>query len=155
MLDFKLIEVSETPYLYVSKSCGMAPADISQAMGAAFGQVWAFMQANDITPAGRALSVYDRYDPDTMIFRSGFSIDRADMSRAKGDVKADVTPAGEVIHFVHKGSYGTLRDDYALMMTHITNIGRAVSAPTWEVYLNSPDQMAEEDLRTAVYSMVK
>ncbi len=155
MPDFELIEASETPYLFVTKSCSMDPNDISKNMGEAFQQVWGHMQAEGINPAGGALSVYYDYEPDKMTFRAGFSVARDDMSKAKGEVQADITPAGQVLHFVHKGPYSTLRDDYGLMMEHVTSIGREISAPTWEVYLNDPSQVSEDELLTEIFSALK
>lgn len=155
MTDFTLIKAPQTTYLYVDRTCSMDPQDISNNMGIAFQQVWAFMQSKAIQPAGGALSVYYDYHPDKMTFRAGFTIAPQDAAKAEGDVKADTTPAGEVLHFRHRGSYATLRDDYDLMMKHIADIGREISAPTWEVYLNSPDEVPEQDLLTDVYSVLK
>lgn len=154
MPEFKVIRVSETPYLYVTKTSSMAPEDISGKMGEAFQEVWAFMQANQIQPAGGALSVYYDYSPDTMTFRAGFTVSRADMAKAQGPVSGDVTPAGEVLHFRHKGPYATLRDDYDLMMQHLKTLGREMGAPAWEVYLNSPDQVPEAELLTDVFMVL-
>ena len=39
MPEFTTRAVGETPYLYAEGRCSMDPAEISQAMGAAFGQV--------------------------------------------------------------------------------------------------------------------
>jgi effector-binding domain-containing protein len=155
MTDFKLVQAPATTYLYVTRTCSMDPQDISSHMGTAFQQVWAFMQANSIQPAGGALSVYYDYSPDKMTFRAGFIIAPQDASRAQGEVKADATPAAEVIYFQHKGSYASLRDDYGLMMAHIAKLGREIGAPTWEVYLNDPDQVTEAELLTDVYSALK
>ena len=155
MPDFKVMKVTETPYLYVTKTSSMAPEDISSNMGAAFQQVWTFMEANQIRPTGGALSVYYDYSPDRMTFRAGFTVSRADMARAQGEVKGDVTPAGEVLHFQHKGSYATLRDDYDLMMKHLATQGLEMGIPTWEVYLNSPDQVPEAELLTDVFMVLK
>jgi len=155
MPDFKFVDVSETPYLFVTRTCSMEPGEIGQAMGEAFQQVWNFMQGEGIAPAGGALSVYYTYDPEKMTFRAGFTVGREDMAKAKGEVGADVTPAGEVLNFVHKGPYSTLRDDYGLMMEHIEKIGREIAAPTWEVYLNDPASVPEEELLTEVFSVLK
>jgi effector-binding domain-containing protein len=155
MPEFKLINVAETPYFYVTKTCSMNPEDISSAMGNAFQDVWAHMQAKGVQPAGGAMSVYHTYSPDTLTFRAGFAVARPDLSAAEGEVEADVTPAGEVLHFVHKGSYATLRDDYGLMMKHVTDLGREISAPTWEVYINDPGQVPEADLLTEIYAVLK
>lgn len=155
MPDFKLVKASETPYLYVVKTSSMDPGDIAAKMGEAFGAVWGFMQSHNIQPAGGALSVYYDYSPDKMEFRAGFTVARQDMAKATGEVKADVTPAGELLHFQHKGSYATLRDDYALMTEHLKKIGREMGVPAWEVYLNSPDQVPEAELLTDVYMVLK
>ena len=155
MAEFELIDVPETPYLFTSKTCSMNPNDISMHMGEAFGEVWEFMQAQGIDPAGGALAVYYGYDPETMAFRAGFIVKREDLSKAKGSIEGDVTPAGEVLHFIHKGPYRTLRDHYGLMMQHVESIGREVSAPTWEVYLNDPGQVPEDELLTEVFSVLK
>ena len=72
MPDFKVIRVSQTPYLYVTKTSSMAPEDTSSKMGEAFREVWSFTQ---------------------------------------GPVSGDMTPAGEVLYFQHKGSYASLRTD--------------------------------------------
>lgn len=155
MPDFKVVRVTETPYLYVTRSCSMAPQDISKNMGSAFEEVWAFMQGKGIQPAGGALSAYYDYDPDKMTFRAGFVVSSEDLAKAGDVVKGTTTPAGEVLHFRHQGSYDTLRNDYELMMKHIADIGREMVAPTWEVYLNSPDQVPEAELVTDVYTALK
>jgi effector-binding domain-containing protein len=151
MPEFKTVDVAETPYLYVERSCSMDPADISKHMGAAFHDVWDHMQAGAIKPAGPALAVYYTYDPQVMTFRAGFVIAREDMSKAGGEVKGDVTPAGQALHFTHKGPYATLRDDYGLMMEHITTHKLEMSTPSWELYVNDPGQTPQEDLLTECY----
>ena len=151
MPDFKIIDVPETAYLYVERATSMAPEEISAAMGSAFGEVWGFMQRHGVAPAGGALSVYLDYNEAMMAFRAGFVIAPADMAAAQGAVKADVTPAGKVLHFTHKGSYATLRNDYDAMMAHMAAEKLAYAPPTWEVYLNSPDQVHEEQLLTECY----
>ena len=86
-----------------------------------------------------------------MAFRAGFTVTRADLAKASGAVKGDVTPATKVLHFVHKGSYATLRDDYALLMDHVGKEGLALGAPSWEVYLNDPSTTAADDLITECF----
>jgi len=154
MTDFKLVQAPATPYLYVTRSCSMDPQDISRHMATAFKEVWAFLEAKAIQPA-EAIAVYHDYHPDRLDFRAGCIIAPQDASKAEGEVKADVIPAADVIYFQHKGAYATLRDDYALMMQHVARLGREIGAPTWEVYLNDPAQVAEAELLTDVYSTLK
>ncbi len=151
MPEFEVVEVEETPYLYVERSTTHDPGEIGAAMGSAFQEVWGMMQAEGVAPAGGALSVYHSYDPEKMAFRAGFAIGRDDMAKAAGAVKADVTPAGRVVHGTHKGPYSGLRASYGEMHGFVQAEGLKWTAPTWEIYLNSPDQVAEEDLVTELY----
>lgn len=152
MPEFKKIDVAQMPYFYVERSASMDPADISRAMGEAFQAVWGFMSSHDVKPAGPALSVYYSYDPEKMHFRSGFAVAASDMDKAEGEVKADVTPAGRVLNFTHIGPYSTLREDYGAMMGYLQQQGLEMTAPTWEIYLNSPDEVPEAELRTDVFT---
>ncbi|GKY87864.1 GyrI-like domain-containing protein [Sinisalibacter aestuarii] len=151
MTEFSLIDVAETPYLYVDRETGMAMAEIGEAMGSAFAEVWAFMQKHGVPPAGAALAVYYDYSPDRMAFRAGFTIARDDMAAAEAPVKADVTPAGRVAHGMHRGSYAGLQAAYGEMAAFVQAQGVDFAPPTWEVYLNSPDEVPEEQLLTGLY----
>lgn len=151
MPEFTKTAVQSTPYLYVERSCSMDPSDISATMGTAFKDVWDYMQRTDIRPAGPALSVYYTYDPETMRFRSGFVVAKADLGRAAGEVKGDVTPSGEALSFTHIGSYATLRDDYAKMMEYVEAEGIEIGVPAWEIYVNDPSQTPEDELRTDIF----
>lgn len=151
MLEFKQIEVEEVPYLYEERSCAMNPEDIGKTMGSAFHSVMAFMQSNGIQTTGKVLSVYYTYNPNTITFRSGFSVNKDDMPKAQGDIKSDVTPAGTVLTFTHVGPYSDLRDSYGEMMKHIEDEGLQLGSPTWEVYVDDPSTTPAAELRTEVF----
>ncbi len=154
MTTFEIVEVEEIPYLFVDRSTTRDPADIARAMGSAFTEVWAFLQAKHIVPAGGALSVYYGYDAEQMEFRAGFTIGRSDLARAAGAVKGDVTPGGRVIHGTHRGPYAGIRESYSDMRTFVAAQGGQWKAPTWEIYLNSPDQVPENELLTELYQAI-
>jgi effector-binding domain-containing protein len=151
MPDFRLIDVTEQPYVYVERTCAMEPATISEEMGKAYGDAMAFIQANGLTLTGPALSVYYTYDPQTVTFRAGFFVSTEDAKKASGDVKADTTPAGRVVNFVHTGPYSKLSESYQELMAWLEKEGLTLGAPTWEVYVNDPDSTPEEELRTEIY----
>ena len=152
MLEFKQIDVQETPYLYEERTCSMDPADVGKTMGEAFHNVLAFLNANQIETTGQALSVYYTYDPEVMTFRAGFSVSEDDLAKAKGTVRADKTPAGKVLTFTHVGPYTGLRDSYGKLMEYIAANGLNLGAPTWEVYVNSPEEVDESELRTDIFA---
>ncbi|MFP4450776.1 MAG: GyrI-like domain-containing protein [Rhodosalinus sp.] len=152
MPDYTVTEAEPRPYLYVEGSCGTDPSEISAAMGEAVGAVMAAMQRDGIAPAGPPLAVYHDYDPAQMRFRAGVFVSESDAARTVAGVKADRTPGGKALHFVHVGPYATLRDDYDEMMRWIDSRGLTLSAPTWEVYVDDPAAVPEAELRTEVWS---
>jgi effector-binding domain-containing protein len=151
MPTFEIVEVTETPYLYVDRNTSMDGDEIGQAMHSGFAEVWGFMEKHGVAPAGSGLSVYYDYAEDRVAFRVGFAIARDDMAAAEGPVKADVTPAGRVLHFTVTGSYAGLRPAYEQMMTHMQAEGLQYVPPTWEFYLNDPNTVPEDKLVTECY----
>ena len=155
MLDFKMVEVEEAPYIYNERTCSMDPGDISRNMGIAFGTVGALVGRKGITSVGKALSVYRTHDPETMTFQAGFLVSEEDAAKAEGEVQADVLPAGQVLNFIHRGPYATLRVSYGEMMEYLAQQGMTVGSPSWEIYLNEPDSVSSEDeLETDIYVTV-
>lgn len=151
MAEFTIIDAEEQPYLYAERRSRMGEAEMGEKMGSAFMEVWSFMQANAIAPTGGALAVYHEYGPGEVTWRAGFLIGRDDMAKAAGTVKADVTPAGRTVHGTHLGSYAGLRDTYGEMHGFVQAEGVQFTAPTWEVYVNDPNEVAEDALITECY----
>lgn len=152
MEQFTIANVGPTPYLYVERSCNMD--EIAAAMGSAFETVWAFMSRHGIQPAGGALAVYYDYSPDPMTFRAGFTVAEPDLGAAEGEVLGDRTPEGRVVRGTHRGSYAGLQEAYGRMAAFVKAKGADFIAPTWEIYLNSPDQVPEDQLLTELYQAI-
>lgn len=151
MPDFYMTRVDPRPYLYVEGHATMDPGAISDAMGDAFDEVMDFMDRHGIATEGPPLSVYHGYSPDEIAFRAGLLVTETDTRAATGDVLADRTPGGEVLHFTHTGPYATLRDSYATMMEYVASRGLQLGAPTWEIYVDDPETTPAHRLRTEVY----
>lgn len=154
MTEFEIINSKETPYLYVTRECAMSPEEIGPAMGSGLGEVWDFMQAHGVAPAGGALAVYYEYSPDKMSFRCGFIVGEADLAAASGAIKGDRTPAGRVVTGVLRGAYSGIRPAYGRMHAFFESHGLTFTAPTWEVYQNSPDEVPEDQLITELFQAV-
>jgi len=155
MPDYIVEEIGETPYLYVTGESTMDPGAISDEMGRCFEKVIGFMRTHGIEPAGPPLAVYHDFDPDKLTFRAGIVASTEAMQDLPQDVDGDFTPAGRVLTFIHVGPYATLRDDYADMMDYVEREGLQLSAPTWEVYVDDPETVPEQQLRTKVHVALK
>jgi effector-binding domain-containing protein len=151
MPEFSLTRVEPRGYLYVEGRAKMDPTAISEAMGDAFDTVMDFMDRHGIAAGGPPLSVYHGYSETEIGFRAGMIVSEQDLRAATGDVLADRTPGGEVLHFTHTGPYATLREDYGHMMEYVASRGLTLGAPTWEVYVDDPETTPEHRLRTEVY----
>lgn len=71
MIDYKIVEVEEKPYIYVPLNCSMDPEDVKNTMSEGFTKLAMFMQSNNIGFAGPALSVYYSYEENSLDFRAG------------------------------------------------------------------------------------
>lgn len=156
MTDYQMVELDEQPYLFVERSCSMDPNDISKNMGIAFQTAIDLIARKGIASAGKPLSAYYTYDEHTMTFRAGFLVSAEDAQMAEGDVKADALPGGKVLNYIHHGPYAKLRVSYGEAMKYLAENGIGVGVPTWEIYLNEPDNVASEaDLKTDINITVK
>ena len=151
MASYEIVETTEQHYLYVTRKTSMKPEEISKAMGEAFSEVWDFMQAKSIAPAGGALSVYYDYSEGEMEFRSGFAIAPEDAAKAEGSVLADKTPVTRAAHALHKGPYSGLQETYGKIVGEMQWGGHRYGKPSWEVYLNDPDTTPEAELETEIF----
>lgn len=151
MASYEVVETTERSYLYVTRKTSMKPEEISKAMGEAFWEVWNFMQAKSITMTTGGLAVYYDYSEDEMEFRTGFTVSADDARKAEGAVKADKTPATRAARALHTGPYSGLQETYGKIMGEMKWNGHRYGKPTWELYLNDPDQVPEAELLTEIF----
>jgi effector-binding domain-containing protein len=151
MSSYEIIDTTEQDYLYVTRTCTMKPGEIAKAMGDAYDELWAFMQKNEIPPAGSAIAVYYDYSEDEMEFRVGFFIAPEYAAKAQGSIKADKTPATRAVHAIHTGPYAGLQEAYGKIMGDMQWAGLKYGKPTWEGYLNDPDKTPEAELKTEIF----
>lgn len=137
-------------YVYVEIETPMA--QIGEAMGPAFGQVFGWLGAQGITPTSMPMSVYfEMADP--LKFRAGAMVSEADAAKASGPILADVLPT-DAVAGLHTGSYAGLGNTHQALWSHMESAGLTPAMPVWEVYVDDPGSVAEEALRTEVYRAI-
>ena len=151
------IEAETRPMLYVTRTSGMEPRAIADAMAGAFAAMGAFLQASGVKPAGPPLALYhDRnIAAGTIRVDVGVPVTACCTTKAKGEVHAGQTPSGKALKAIHHGAYGTMPRCYDCIAAHMEKFGLGVPATSWEVYLNDPRTTPEADLLTEIYVPVR
>lgn len=152
-MDFDRKTLSAQPYIYVDRECPFGP-EIADAMGSAFGEVFAFVGQAGLTPLSMPMSVYIEMDPKVLRFRGGVAVYAEDAAKAAGAIKSDVLPDGDVVHVIHTGPYDGLSATHKALWSHMEAEGIAGTMPTWEVYIDDPGDIAPESLRTEIFCTI-
>jgi len=135
-------------YVYVERTTPMA--QIAEAMGSGFGEVFGTLGAKGITPLSMPMSVYyEMADP--MTFRVGAMVSEEDA--AASGLASDVLPT-EVVEGLHTGPYSGLGQTHQALWGHMEAEGMSPISPVWEVYLDDPTDTDEASLRTAIFRAV-
>ena len=119
-----------------------------------FGIVMSALTESDIDPAGPPFTVFHRPpdgDTDGDIAMCIPVADTVDLEAEPADghpVTSMVFEGGVVASIVHRGSYDNMGQTYATMAAWIQERGHSITGPTREIYLNSPAEVADEDLLT-------
>jgi effector-binding domain-containing protein len=69
----------------------------------------------------------------------------------EGDIHVGETAGGEALVTTHIGPYATLGQSWGAILGYAAQLKRQVSGSPWEVYLDDPQAVAAESLRTELY----
>lgn len=155
-MDIKRISLPEQHYLYVDRDAAFAtPGAIAEAMASGFGAVFAFARAKGISPLTMPSSIYIEMPAgDVMKFRAAFFVSAEDATKAEGDIKAAIMPAGDALTATHVGGYASLNLTHRAIWDHMDANGLAKGMPVWEIYVDDPTTVAEADCRTDLYRRI-
>lgn len=117
-----------------------------------FGRVFGELGAQNVAPAGVPFTLYyqapdaDNDGDIAMAVPIAASLTPADGS----DIVVVELPATQTAEVIHKGSFASLGESYGAVVGWILENGHEISGPSREIYLNSPEDTAEEDLLTQI-----
>jgi effector-binding domain-containing protein len=122
------------------------------ALGAAYGQIQAFMQGAELQPSGAPVAVTKSRDEDSWLFQAGIPISGpAPKDTVEGPVQFGTTPGGEVVKVTHTGPYAQLPQTYAAIDAWFILNKRERGGATWEAYVSDPATTAEDKLVTKIF----
>ncbi len=123
-------------------------AELPGVIGVAYGEIMGVMQRQGFQMSGYPFVLYHNEDMEALDVEIGFPVDR--VVTGEGRVGPGTIPGGTVLSEVHTGPYRTLEKTYIPMMDHIKKEGLNVTDWMYELYLNSPEDTPEDDLRTEI-----
>lgn len=152
-MEFTRKTLRTQSYLYVDRECPYGP-EIGPAMGSAFAEVHAFLEANGIKPISRPMTVYMSMDPAILRFRGGVIVSAKNAAKAAGAVKSDKLAAGEAITTTHVGPYDTLNQSHQALWAYMDANGIPGGFPIWEIYVDDPTVTPAGTLRTEIFRRI-
>jgi hypothetical protein len=145
-------------FTYVGVKAECSSDDIGETMTRTMEQVKSLIKAGNLEPAGRAFSLYHKFDPikKITIFTSGYPVAAEPSSLPSGMVTGTIKSM-PVYSVKHTGPYRHLGNVWAAGMMHerakVFRQNKKIGC--LETYANEPGDTAENDLVTTVHLPAK
>ena len=123
-------------------------------LGKAFGDVATYIGEQGQQPQGPPFVAYYNMEMENLDIEAGFPV--AKKLPAKGDVKANEIPAGNVATCVYTGPYGDgMKAAYEALGKLVEEKGLVSTGIVYEIYFNSPMDTPPEKLQTKIVFPLK
>ena len=126
-----------------------------EGIGEAFGRLDEWLAEHQL--AGDATAMYAIFLTDprgtpSEELKSMAAVSMSPMPEAEAPAVRATVAGGEYAVITHEGPYDTILDSYRALEQWFTDNGRQFGdRPAFEVYLNTPENAAPEDLRTEIH----
>lgn len=130
-------------------------SEIGPKMGEIFGQLFAYLQSNNIEAAGPPFSVYYSFDPEgNTVFEAGIPVFTE--NKSGGNIHYKEFEATKAVSTVYTGAYENFMQVYTAMFEYMEKEGIESVGISWEVYLTPPEEMKDPDKSmTQIYFPIK
>lgn len=122
--------------------------DLPTHFGRIYGSIMQYMGTLGGQDTGAAFAVYYNMDMQDMDVEAGFPVTKP--LPGKGDIQAREIPAGTVAICHYTGPYENMRPAYDQLTQFAQNEGYTIGGPIYEFYLNGPDEVPPEELKTDI-----
>lgn len=119
---------------------------LPEVLGRTFGAIIAYLGELKKKPAGPPFVAYHNMDIQALDVEVGFPVHGK--LPGKGELKDITIPGGEVATCMHTGPYEALKDTYGEFTAWVTQQGAEAAGVVYEYYLNAPDQVSKDQLKT-------
>jgi effector-binding domain-containing protein len=145
---------AQPAYVVANLEAAVDSASSAAVLGAAYGEIVALAQANNIVLNGAPYTVIRGHGEGKWQFDAGIPVDRNDAA-VSGRVTAAQTYAGKAVDFRHLGSYDTLAQTHAKAEAWLATRGLSENGQRMEVYVSDPSTTPAEQVLTLVRVPIK
>ncbi len=153
-LEIARVDVVAQNILYVTSSSSQDPADIADAMAAAYAEISAFMNQAGISMSGQPMAITRAWEEGSYQFDAAIPVDVIP-SELTGNIHSGLSPSGPAVRAVHHGGYDEMMPTYAKLAAYISAHGLSQGKVSWEHYITNPATTAPSDMITYVYIMLQ
>ena len=121
---------------------------LPEVLGPAWGAVMARARALGAMPSEPPFVGYHNADMEDLDLEIGFTFTAP--LEGEGEVQASEIPDGPAVATVHVGPYDRIGEAYEALQAWMSQHGHAPSGPSYEHYLDDPDEVAPDELRTRI-----
>lgn len=126
---------------------------LPEVMGVLFGQIMSFVARKRIHVDGPPFALYHTMDVENVDVEVGVPV--AQEVHGHGRIRPGVLPAGRVVTATHLGPYETIEETYNRLMEFIKEHGFEAETFMYEFYLNDPEEVPPEEIKTEVFVPIK
>jgi len=156
-LDIEAASVEPITVAYVPTSSAKNDGAIAAAIGAAYGEVGAFMKAQMLKQAGAPITI-DTGSSDTgYLFDAAIPVDGVPARPVPPEsrVRLKQTYGGKVLKVALRGSYSQIPATYDKIVAYIAAHGIETNGNPWDEFANDPTTVKESEILTNIYFPIK
>ncbi len=152
-LAIKEVSVFPQPLALVETAAEPTSGAIAQSLGQAFFQVLTFMGENGLEQDGAPRKISLGLDS---LYRFQAAIPVAGVVEdGSGGVVVAESYQGPALRATHIGPYQELADTHAKINAYVAALGLERNGSEWESYIDDPQQVAVDQLRTEIFYPIK
>jgi len=150
------INVMDIPeqFLYAIPDSSVTMTDLSAKFASAYGELGEFFKKNKIEMLGAPIAITTVFAPPRYVFLSAFPV-KSNKIKPTGRIIKYEIPACKVARAIQIGPYEKATETYTLMMQYMGKNNYEPAGNSWEEYMNSPADVAQEKLETHIYFPIK
>ena len=156
-LRIERVRVEPQEIAFQSMRAAPDAASMSAALGDAYTDILAFMEAHGLRSAGPPLSIAREFNGARLEFDAGIPVAGVndETPHQAGGVQLGQTAGGPVLRAAHKGAYRNLAATHRMLSAYLAAHGIERDGDAWESYVSDPAEVPEADLLTYVYYPVR